>query len=74
MTRFISSWVEARTGLTLGHEEDIFGAGGLDSLDFVELLEALETRFGTTIDPLHVDDWAGLRTPAGLAAAAGSHR
>lgn len=74
MTQFIASWVEARTGLTLGHDEDVFDMGGLDSLDFVELLEALEMRFGVVIDPLQVNDWAGLRTPAGLAAAAGSCR
>jgi acyl carrier protein len=49
-------------------EEDIFIDGGLDSLDFTELLTILESEKRMLIDVnAIITDWTSLRTPTGLA-------
>lgn len=36
-------------------EDELFNSGLIDSLGFIELLAAIEEKFGITIDPLDVD-------------------
>jgi len=54
--------------LSIGQNQDLFDAGGMDSLDFAELVTVLEDSHNLEI-PLDsiILDWALLRTTEGLA-------
>lgn len=52
-------------------DRDLLESGALDSMALVELLVALEERFGLTLDPaqLEVDSFRSVRSIAGLVSA-----
>jgi acyl carrier protein len=54
--------------LTIGQDQDLFDAGGIDSLDFAELVSELEYAHNLEI-PIDaiILDWTKLRTTEGLA-------
>ncbi len=64
---FILSWLEKRLGRPIAPTADMFVEGGIDSLDFVELMSDLADETGFELDPTLVDDWTSMRTPQGLA-------
>ena len=63
---FVVQWVAERTGSQIGARDDIFVVGGIDSLDFVELLEDAERILNLRIDPMAVEDWSVARTAHGM--------
>jgi acyl carrier protein len=63
---FVVEWVTERTGSQIGKHDDIFVVGGIDSLDFVELLEDAERVLKLRIDPMAVEDWSVARTAHGM--------
>ncbi len=65
---FILEWIEATSGKVITHLDDIFLVGGLDSLNFAELIAALEVRFSISIDFKDLLDWNSIKTPRGLSA------
>lgn len=55
-------------GVAINVNQDIFFDGGLDSLDFTELLTLLEAEKNMFVDPeVLLSDWTKLRSPSGLA-------
>ena len=65
---WIMSFVTRIGGVRINIDQDIFFDGGLDSLDFTELLTLLEKEKGMFVDPeVLLSDWTKLRTPSGLA-------
>ncbi len=64
--QFVIAWVARRSGSPITANDDLFEVGGLDSLDFVELLEDVEAGTGLSIDALSIADWSVVRTARGL--------
>jgi len=64
---FVLDWFEQVRGRRPLPDEDMFGPGGLDSLDFVELVGDLADSVGVELNPEEVEDWDVVRTPRGLA-------
>lgn len=52
--REIRDWIAARKGRSLDLADDQPLAGVLDSLDFLELLLMLDTRYGVRVNPFDV--------------------
>lgn len=52
--REIRDWIDARKGRALDLADDQPLAGVLNSLDFLELLLMLDTRYGVRVNPFDV--------------------
>jgi acyl carrier protein len=64
----INQVLKTKFDLSIGKGQDLFDVGGLDSLDFAELLSELEEVHNLEI-PLDaiILDWTKLRTTEGMA-------
>jgi acyl carrier protein len=66
--KFILDWVMKTSGKRLSPSDDIFLVGGLDSLNFAELIAAIELEFTISIDFRDLYDWNSVKSARGLSA------
>jgi len=65
----ILDWVKMRQRVEIRVTDDIFMTAGVDSLDFVELLEFIRDTTGMVLDIDALEDLTSLRTAVGLSEA-----
>ena len=70
---FVLEFVSTHTGNSITTTQDLFDIGGLDSLDYMELLEAITNRFHLGNLLFELDDWNRIRTAEGIARAVSSN-
>ena len=63
---YILDWVSKTTGKTISPQDDIFFSGGLDSLNFAELIASIEEQFKIVFDFSELLDWNSLKTAHGI--------
>jgi acyl carrier protein len=66
MEEFVISWVFNLNGKSIQVHDDLFVNGGIDSLNFAELICVLEDEFMMVFDFVNLLDWNSVRTPSGL--------
>jgi acyl carrier protein len=65
-TTFVLNFVEGRTGNRVSASDDLFEVAGLDSLDFMELLEDFSNEFDLGEKLFELEDWNLIRTADGM--------
>ena len=68
LEKFILDWVMNTSGKSLSPLDDIFLIGALDSLNFAELIAAIEVQFSISLDFRDLLDWTSIKTARGLSA------
>jgi len=63
---FILDWVFKTSGKTVSPLDDVFLVGALDSLNFAELIAAIEEKFSISLDFRDLLDWNSVKTARGL--------
>lgn len=66
IANFICRWVLRTNNIQISENDDLFLAGGLDSLNFVELISDLEMEFNIVVSFDDLLDWNSIRTPFNL--------
>lgn len=66
---FALSYVRHRTGKLISPTDDLFEVAGLDSLDFMELLEDFSNQFALNEILFEIEDWNLIRTIDGIVSA-----
>jgi len=64
---FIISWIRNNLNVECGPEENFFENHSLDSLNFAELISAIEIHYSIEINFDQLKDWSIINTPLGLA-------
>lgn len=66
VSAWLREWFAARGTPPVRPTDDIFASGGVDSLALLELIVAIESRFGIRLEERHLAD-ERFQTPDGLA-------
>lgn len=66
MEEFVISWVFDLNGKSIQVHDDLFVDGGIDSLNFAELICVIENEFDMVFDFSNLLDWTSVRTASGL--------
>jgi acyl carrier protein len=64
---FIVSWIKINLNIECDPKENFFENHALDSLNFAELISAIEHKFSIDIQFDQLKDWTIVNTPLGLA-------
>lgn len=68
LEKFILDWVVNTSGKSISPIDDVFLVGALDSLNFAELIAAIEVQFSLSLDFRDLLDWTSIKTARGLSA------